>query len=32
MDYLIAKLAWYVLLAFSIGMVVGWLSCSRIED
>jgi len=32
MDYLLAKLVWYVLLAFAIGMFVGWLSCGRAED
>ena len=31
MDYLIAKLIWYVLLAFSLGVVVGWISCARAE-
>ncbi len=32
MDYLLVKLAWYVLIAFSIGLVVGWFSCRRVED
>jgi hypothetical protein len=31
MDFLIAKLFWYVLAAFSMGLCVGWLSCSRID-
>ncbi len=29
MDYLIATLFWYVLLAFSLGVLVGWVSCDR---
>lgn len=28
MDYLFAKLIWYVLLAFMIGLFVGWYSCT----
>lgn len=32
MDYLLVKLIWYVLLAFAVGIVVGWVSCGRIED
>ena len=31
MDFLLAKLFWYVLLAFAIGLIVGWFSCTRIE-
>ena len=31
MDYLAFKLIWWLLLAFAIGLVVGWLSCSRVE-
>jgi hypothetical protein len=31
MDYLIFKLMWWLLLAFAIGLVVGWLSCGRAE-
>jgi hypothetical protein len=29
MDYLAFKLVWWLLLAFAIGLFVGWLSCSR---
>jgi hypothetical protein len=29
MHYLVVKLAWYLLFAFAIGLVIGWLSCSR---
>lgn len=32
MGYLFAKLFWYVLLAFIIGLTVGWFTCSQIED
>ena len=32
MGYLIRKLLWYVLLAFAIGLIVGWVTCSRAED
>jgi len=32
MDFLIAKLFWYVLAAFSIGVCVGWLSCNRADN
>jgi hypothetical protein len=32
MDYLAFKLIWWLLLAFAIGLVVGWLSCSRVEN
>lgn len=32
MDFLIAKLFWYVLLAFSMGVFVGWVSCNRTGD
>lgn len=32
MDFLIAKLFWYVLLAFAIGLCVGWVSCYRVRD
>jgi hypothetical protein len=31
MDYLVFQLMWWLLLAFAIGLVVGWLSCSRSE-
>jgi hypothetical protein len=29
MDYLAYNLLWWVLAAFAIGLVIGWLSCSR---
>lgn len=32
MDYLAFKLVWWLVLAFAIGLVVGWLSCSRVEN
>jgi hypothetical protein len=32
MDYLAYKLVWWLLVAFAIGLVVGWLSCSRRTD
>ena len=31
MDYLALKLIWWLLLAFALGLVVGWLSCGRVE-
>jgi hypothetical protein len=31
MDYLAFQLMWWLLLAFAIGLVVGWLSCGRVE-
>jgi hypothetical protein len=31
MDYLIAKLFWWLVVAFAIGLIIGWLSCSRTE-
>ena len=32
MDYLLAKLFWYVLVAFVIGLFVGWVSCGEVEE
>jgi hypothetical protein len=32
MGYLFAQLFWYVLIAFLVGLIVGWATCSRIED
>jgi hypothetical protein len=32
MDYLFMKLLWYIVLAFAIGMFVGWFSCGRAEE
>jgi uncharacterized membrane protein YciS (DUF1049 family) len=29
MDYLVYKLSWWLVAAFAIGLVIGWLSCSR---
>jgi len=29
MDYLVAKLFWYLLAAFAVGIFVGWVSCGR---
>ena len=32
MGYLFLKLFWYVAIAFVVGLVVGWVTCSRAED
>lgn len=32
MGYLFTQLFWYVAIAFLVGLVVGWVTCSRIED
>ncbi len=32
MDYLFVKLLWYVVIAFIIGLFVGWYSCAPAED
>lgn len=32
MGYLFGKLIWYVLIAFVVGLAVGWATCSRVED
>lgn len=32
MGYLFIQLVWYVAIAFAVGLVVGWVTCSRIED
>ena len=32
MDYLAFKLIWWLMLAFALGLVVGWLSCGRAES
>ncbi len=32
MGYLLTKLLLFVLAAFVIGLVVGWVTCSRAED
>lgn len=31
MDYLAYQLAWWLLAAFAIGLVIGWISCERID-
>jgi hypothetical protein len=32
MDYLALKLVWWLLAAFVLGFVVGWLSCRPQQD
>jgi uncharacterized membrane protein YciS (DUF1049 family) len=32
MDYLTYKLIWWLAAAFVVGLVIGWLSCSRPSD
>lgn len=32
MDYLFVTLFWYVLIAFAIGLFVGWVSCGRTAE
>jgi hypothetical protein len=32
MDYLAVQLTWWLLLAFAIGLVVGWLSCGPADS
>lgn len=32
MDYLLIKLFWYLVVAFVIGLLVGWVSCGRAEE
>ena len=32
LDYLAIKLAWYIAAAFAFGLLVGWLSCGRVND
>jgi hypothetical protein len=29
MEYLVYKLAWWLVAAFAISLVIGWISCSR---
>jgi hypothetical protein len=31
MDYLAYQLLWWLLVAFAIGLVIGWLSCGRAQ-
>jgi len=28
MDYLVLQLAWYLLIAFCFGLLIGWFACS----
>lgn len=32
MDYLAVQLVWYLAAAFAIGLLVGWVSCSRSKN
>ncbi len=32
MEYLVVKLFWYLVVAFAIGMFVGWVSCGTNKD
>jgi hypothetical protein len=32
MEFLISKLMWWLLAAFVLGLIVGWLSCGRAEN
>ena len=32
MEFLISKLVWWLLAAFVLGLIVGWLSCGRTEN
>lgn len=32
MEYLIQVFFWWLLLAFAIGLVVGWISCGRVAS
>lgn len=32
MDYLAVKLIWYLAAAFAIGLLVGWVSCSKSKN
>lgn len=32
MDYLVYKLFWWLLVAFAIGLAIGWLSCSQARN
>lgn len=31
MDYLVYNLIWWLLIAFAIGLVIGWMSCRRAD-
>ena len=32
MDYLLIKLSLYLVTAFVLGLIVGWISCGRSEE
>jgi hypothetical protein len=32
MEYLVSKLLWWLVVAFALGLLVGWLSCGRAAD
>jgi|LNFM01.1.fsa_nt_gb hypothetical protein len=32
MGYLFLQLIWYVAIAFALGLIVGWATCSRAES
>ena len=32
MDYLFAKLFWWIVVAFLVGLCVGWYSCGRADS
>lgn len=32
MDYLLIKLSLYLVTAFALGLIVGWISCGRSEE
>jgi hypothetical protein len=32
MDYLFFKLVWWLVAAFALGLVTGWLSCGRAKS
>jgi len=32
MDYLFVKLFWYLVVAFLIGIAMGWITCSRNKE
>jgi uncharacterized membrane protein YeaQ/YmgE (transglycosylase-associated protein family) len=31
MDYLFLKLIWWIVLAFAVGLMAGWMACGRDE-
>ena len=32
MDYLFVKLIWWIAMAFALGLVAGWVSCTSVEE